>query len=325
MMSEETWDMTLTTLPATHRAGHRLWSTINVLDFTPQTDREEASDALRQVYVATDQAIGKIVEAAGSDATILIFSSHGMTHNHSREVILPEMLYRVLKTKKNRKKIILNQIRNLIPLSLRHRIKALMPLSIRKRMTLFWRLGQIDWTKTLAFVIPLEVRIGIRINLKGREAKGIVSSGKEFDELCQRIINGLSTFVDADNGKPLIKDLVLSRDVFEGEKVDWLPDIVGAWNEDSASEHRLIKSDLYGDIPWPTPGHNPEGRSGNHNNAGFLIAYGKNISKGNINDAHLIDLAPTILNLLGESIPHYMQGKVLSFITTKDPVVSKET
>lgn len=320
MMREEEWDVLVTVLPAVHRAGHRLWSTVNITDIASPVQEEEARDALRQVYIATDQAVAKILEAAGDDCTVLIYSSHGMMHNHSREAILPEMLNRVLDPdqEKVESKGILTWARELIPLSFRHGVKALLPLSLRKRITLFWRLGQIDWRKTRAFVIPLEVRIGIRVNLKGRELKGIVSPGREYDDLCQTIMSELKSFVDADTGKPLIKELALSRDVFDGPKLHQLPDIVGSWNEDSASQHRLIKAPLYGEIPWPTPGHNPEGRSGNHNNQGFLIAYGKEIRKSKIENAHLLDLAPTILSLLGEAIPEQMEGKVLPIANSID-------
>ncbi|MBL8077991.1 MAG: alkaline phosphatase family protein [Anaerolineales bacterium] len=313
MMLDEVWDVMITVLPAVHRAGHRLWSNTNIRDIKTQAEKDESSDALKQVYIASDRAIGELLKAAGEDCISLIFSTHGMTHNHSREVILPEMLHRVLNP--NGKRTVetgfLKRIRGYIPLSLRHKIKALLPLSVRKKITLFWRLGLLDWRKTPAFVLPLEVRVGIRINLKGREARGIVSPGGEYEELCQVIMKGLKTFIDADTGKPLIKELVLAKDVFEGERVGWLPDIVGSWNEDSAAEHRLIVSPEYGNIPWPTPGHNPEGRSGNHANIGFLMVHGKEILPGEIRDAHIIDLAPTIFSLLGKDISPEMQGKVL--------------
>jgi hypothetical protein len=36
--------------------------------------------------------------------------------------------------------------------------------------------------------------------LKGREAQGIVEPGAEYELLCDKIISGLKTFVDADSG-----------------------------------------------------------------------------------------------------------------------------
>lgn len=317
MMREETWDAFVTVFPAVHRAGHRLWSTINIRDLATQLEEEEASNALKQVYIETDAAIGKLIRNITDQDTVLVFSTHGMTHNHSREAVLPEMLYRILNPESWRKRKssgLLKKLRNRVPLSWRHRVKSLLPLFIRQHLSLFWRVGQLDWSTTSAFVIPLEVRIGIRINLKGREVRGIVEPGAEYDNLCKRIIAELKTFVDADTGQPLIKDLVQANEVFAGERLNWLPDVVGSWADDSSSNHRVITSPLYGDIPWPTPGHNPEGRSGNHNDTGFLVAHGKGIKPGKIKDAHILDLAPTILAILGQSIPADMQGRVLPIL-----------
>lgn len=314
MMKEEPWDVAITAMPAVHRAGHCLWSTINVRDIKDRAEEEEASDALRQVYIATDQALGEIIKAAGEDSRFLVFSTHGMAHNHSREVILPEMLNRVLTLDEHRhKNRLLKKIRQWIPLRLRHRIKAALPLHMRKRLTFFWRLGQLNWAHVPAFVIPMEVRVGIRINLIGREQEGIVHP-QDYEALCRKIIAGLKTFVDADSGKPLIKELTLARKVFKGKRLDLLPDIVGAWNDDSASLHRMITSPLYGDIPWPAPGRNPEGRSGNHADHGFLIAYGEGVEPGAIKDAHVLDLAPTILSMLEKPIPGDMQGRALPIL-----------
>ncbi|MGH2581308.1 MAG: hypothetical protein ACRDFQ_00240, partial [Anaerolineales bacterium] len=99
--------------------------------------------------------------------------------------------------------------------------------------------------------------------------------------------------------------------VFEGEKRELLPDLIIQWNEKPAAAHRTITSQRYGSIPWPAPGRNPEGRSGNHFPQGFLIAAGQGITAGDIEDAHILDLAPTILNLLGQPVPGFMEGKVL--------------
>lgn len=316
MMKEEKWDAFITIMPALHRAGHRLWSTVNIRDLKTKLEEEEASNALKQVYIETDVAIGEIVKNMSSEDNLMVFSTHGMTHNHSRESILPEMLYRILNpgSWRNKKIGFLKKLRSRVPLAWRHRVKSLLPLLTRQHLSLFWRLGQLDWATTSAFVIPLEVRIGIRINLKGREASGIVEPGIEYDDLCKKIMTELKTFVDADTGQPVIKELMMANQVFEGERLDWLPDLVGSWADDSSSNHRMITSPLYGDIPWPTPGHNPEGRSGNHNNVGFLIAHGKAIQPGEIREVHLLDLAPTILAMLDQSVPTDMQGQVLPII-----------
>jgi predicted AlkP superfamily phosphohydrolase/phosphomutase len=318
MMKEETWNFFLAVFPVLHRAGHRLWSTTNIHDLKTEQEKNEAEDALRQVYMAFDRALADLLEAIPPSTLTLLFSFYGMHENHSREAILPEMLNRVLQ-KDSRETIrngtglkpLLLRLRKSIPNSIRHRVKSGLPYSWRYKLTSFWRMSQLDWARMPAFVIPLEVQIGVRVNLKGREKLGIVQPGREFDELCRNIMEGLSTFVDADTGKPLVMEMKFSKDIFAGDRVDWLPDLIGTWNSEPSAHHRMITSPVYGDIPWPTPGKNPEGRSGNHTSGGFLIASGGGVNKDALRDVHILDLAPTILHLLGVPISDDIGGKII--------------
>jgi predicted AlkP superfamily phosphohydrolase/phosphomutase len=318
LMVEENWDFFLAVFPMLHRAGHRLWSTINIYDIKTEQEKAEAADALRQVYMVFDKVLAELLSTKKQTDITFVFSFYGMQDNCSREKILPEMLRRVLDSKEvktnqtqTKLKRFLVWMRDLIPNSWRHRVKSKLPYIWRYKLVSFWRLGQLNWKKVKAFVIPLEVNIGIRINLKGREKLGIVESGTEYENLCRQIMNGLQTFVDADSKKPLVKEFHFSRNLFKGSKVERLPDIIGLWNDEPSSQHRMITSPVYGDIPWPTPGKNPEGRSGNHNDKGFLITYGTQVRRGKLYDVHILDFAPTVLALLDEPIPPGLEGKTL--------------
>ncbi|NEO02632.1 MAG: nucleotide pyrophosphatase, partial [Moorea sp. SIO3I7] len=58
-----------------------------------------------------------------------------------------------------------------------------------------------------------------------------------------------------------------------------------------------------------------------HRSDGFLVIQGQDIEPGSSLPAgHSLDLAPTILNLMGAPIPDYFQGKPLSAI--KETVVA---
>lgn len=63
--------------------------------------------------------------------------------------------------------------------------------------------------------------------------------------------------------------------------------------------HRVLHSPSFGDVPWPTSGKHPEGRSGNHRGEGVFIASGCGIESGSrIEGAHIVDLAPTVCSML---------------------------
>jgi predicted AlkP superfamily phosphohydrolase/phosphomutase len=96
LMQEESWDLFMVCFATIHRGGHKLWDLTNVTDKLTSTEKAELQDSLRQLYIACDEAVGKMVEQAGPDATILIFSPKGMGQNACRNSILPEMLHRVL-------------------------------------------------------------------------------------------------------------------------------------------------------------------------------------------------------------------------------------
>ena len=316
LAEENNWDFLLASFASIHRAGHRLWKLHNIKDTLTPEEQAKASNALRQVYIACDHEIGKLIDAAGADTTVFVFSLHGMGDNSTRTIILPEMLRRVLQNEKTNTHNpgLLGSLRELIPLSIRNSVKSALPVQARHWLTAFWRKNRNAWNKTLAFSMIADTQGWVRVNLQGREAQGIVKHGQEFDDLCEKIATGLRTYMDKDTKEPLVKNVVRTSQVFEGNKLDMLPDLIVSWNESPAYKHREIFSHQYGTIPWPMPGRNPEGRSGNHTPEGFLIAHGNGILHEKIKDAHILDLAPTILFLLDQPIPDEMEGKILPLL-----------
>jgi predicted AlkP superfamily phosphohydrolase/phosphomutase len=166
---------------------------------------------------------------------------------------------------------------------------------------------------TRAFPLFSDTQGWVRINLKGREARGIVDPS-EYAALCAQISAGLRSFVDADTGEAIIQDIFEPRKVYSGKHLEELPDLVVQWADTPAARHRALSSPEFGTITWPTPGRNPEGRSGNHRPHGMLVAAGPGIRKGTFADARLVDLAPTILSLLGQPVPERMEGHPLDLL-----------
>ena len=177
-------------------------------------------------------------------------------------------------------------------------------------------MGKIDWTTTKVFNLVADLQGYIRINLKGREKEGIVEQGEEYDWLCNKVIKGLKTFKDANDLEPVVESISRSDQIYyKGSGFNNLPDIIVKWKFKPAINYKKIISSEYGELEWPSPGINPDGRSGNHRPEGFLLAAGKNIK---INSAfekkHIIDLVPTILHLLDIPIPEDYDGKVIEDI-----------
>ncbi len=316
LMHKEPWDLFLAYLFTAHHGGHRLWSPINIKDSLTDSEKTDLADSMRQVYIANDRAIGELVQATGEDVMVMVMSMHGMGVNNSRTWIFPEMLRRVMGVEAGSRSSliqIIKSLRDLIPVEWRHQVKSRFPYGVRRWLTRTWRTSGFKWNETHAFNLFSDTQGWVRINLKGREVQGIVEPA-EYDALCQQISEGLKTFVDADTNEPIIKSIFRPHQAFEGERLDDLPDLIVNWVDSPAAMHRAVVSPQFGAIPWPTPGHNPEGRSGNHRWEGFLLLAGKDIKPGAIENAHILDLAPTILSLLEQPIPAEMEGKILPLV-----------
>jgi predicted AlkP superfamily phosphohydrolase/phosphomutase len=328
MMRREKWDLFIINFMAPHRAGHKLW---NQSSSWEPTSANTIRKALKDVYVGCDTVVGQLASAAGEETVLIVFSLHGMGLNTSRSPILPDMLHCILVGDTKYSKEIrrpaylqpLQKLKEIIPSDVRNvriRSRNVMPLvsflfkiyrQFRKKNG-----GIVDWTVTPAFSLVNDLQGYVRINLRGRETFGIVEPGEEYDQLCSKIAEGLATFVDADTGELVVESVKRSDELFgRGQKLEDLPDLIIQWANSPAANHRAVISPRYGAVPWSMPGHHPTGRSGNHTHEGFLLAVGPRIREGSkIEGANILDLAPTVCELLNIPRPFKMCGNVIDLV-----------
>jgi predicted AlkP superfamily phosphohydrolase/phosphomutase len=314
----ESWDLFLAAYSATHRGGHKLW----IDPVSPPPDDAAGSElrsALRDIYVTIDRGVGRLVEAAGPDTTVLVFALHGMGPNTCHTQILGEMVRRILAPAEEggptpvRTMGVLKRLREMVPLAVRNEVKRRLPVALQDRLTSFWRTGGLDWSTTRAFCPVADLQGYVRINLAGREAEGIVEPGAEYDALCAEIVEGLQSFVDADTGEPIVRAVRRSDQLFpDGPCRDGLPDLLVDWTPTSVLTRREVRSARFGTIAWPDPGSPPDGRSGNHRTEGWLIGAGPGFEPGRSIDGDIRDLAPTALDRLGLAAFPEMQGRSLA-------------
>jgi predicted AlkP superfamily phosphohydrolase/phosphomutase len=314
LLEEEEPDLFIIAFGETHRGGHKLWDATGARGVVTHDQEEALRGALKELYVACDEAVGRLADAA-EDMTLIVFSLHGMGPNTCRVPILPEMLRRVLSGDDGSRassETVLKRLRRAVPVEWRNAVKERLPQSLQDWLSAFWRVGDIDFSKTRAFSAIADLQGYVRLNLKGREPAGVVDP-EARDELCAEISEGLSSFVDADTGEP-VADRVVRRDELypDGERCGRLPDLLVLWSPIPACKHRAVSSPRYGVIPWPTPGRSPDGRSGNHRGEGFLLARGAGVPAGStITGGDILDLLPTLADLLDLEPRAEWEGKTL--------------
>lgn len=323
LLREHPWHLLLGSISAAHRAGHVFWDVTSAVDADDDKARECLRQRLRDAYVDCDRALGRLVEAAGEEVHVVVFSLHGMTHNVSRVEILDEMVRRVLTDGRPSVSASvfrrLKRLRQKVPDQWRAPAKSRLPLGLQDRMAGFWRLGRRDWSRTRAIAPTGHVHGYVRVNLRGRESRGCVEPGAPYRRLCDELALGLLTFTDADTGEAVIRRVDHRDDLFPpGPRRELLPDLIIEWSDSPAAAHRAVMSPKHGAVKWPTPGNAPNGRSGNHRSDGWLVSVGKGVEPGGrIEGADLLDLAATFYALLGIPVPDRTTGSPIEAILPK--------
>lgn len=343
LYAQEPWDFFTVVFRDLDAVFHSLWS---LMDEThPAHDPERASrygDAILNYHKLLDAHLAGFLDAIDDHTVVLIMSDHG-SGPYYREVYLNVWLqqegFQKLKrgvgdaaggvrallrhggvTRENLTARLGWHNVNRIKARLPDRIKALVPRSNLEATDV------VDWSQTQAYSFGL---IGqIYINLKGREPHGIVSPDAEYERVVADIIERLSTLEDPDTGERVVDAVYRREELYHGPYAHLGPDLCVEMKGLSYTTH------LGTEFTHPTvfgPPINHE--SGNHRLYGMLVAWGPGIRRPPGHDGQrslteplssraetlgdrmeIIDLAPTILHLLGVPVPADMDGRVLTEI-----------
>ncbi len=312
------------------RIQHELW---NFIDPTHPRYDARMDEQFRPHIVAyfsqLDAEIGRLVAAVGNEATVFIISDHGFGPIHKMIDLNSWLLqegYMALK------RSALTRIRFAIwrtGLDYHFFIKhCLLPvlrfaarwvnrspyraieLLARKRRGMLLSLADVDWTATKAF--SKSTVGGIYLNIVGVHPHGAVPPD-EYHSLRDEIVQKFKALQDPDTGETIGGNLFLKEDVYSGPFTNDGPDIIYL-----PMERTYLPVSLFGFGSSRCITENfflP----GNHHLHGVLIASGQFIEPGRlIQGASIMDLAPTILYLMGGAIPRDMDGRVLQEMVTAE-------
>ncbi len=166
----------------------------------------------------------------------------------------------------------------------------------------------VNWSKTRAYALGLGQ---IYINLKGREEKGIVNSGAEYQQLVQQIKQGLEAFVDEATGEKPVAHVFTRDEAYEGVYDPVLiPDLIPSNSEG----YRVGWQDSLGGIAKTIVEPNSEIWSGDHCSVYPPLVQGILFSSVRLNvgqGAYMGDVMPTILALYDVKPTTNLDGKSL--------------
>jgi predicted AlkP superfamily phosphohydrolase/phosphomutase len=160
----------------------------------------------------------------------------------------------------------------------------------------------VDWSRTRAYALGLS---GFYLNLKGREAHGIVKPGDEARQLKQEIIAKLGALRDTDGAEP-IRNVYATTSLYKGPYVAAAPDFIVGYHEG----YRASWDGAVGKVTEDVLEDNEKAWSGDHCVDPVLVP-GVLFANRKIDaqDPGIEDMAPTALRLFGATPPAWMDGK----------------
>ncbi|HEX9743920.1 MAG TPA: alkaline phosphatase family protein [bacterium] len=284
-------DFFICVFEGTDRNQHMFWRFIDHgHPMYNEEDAKEYGEVIYRTYERFDQTVGKVRERIGNDTILMCMSDHGF-NSFRRAVNVNTWLwqngYLVVDDEAMRSNFTMKDLQS--------------------GQGTFW--PGVDWSKSKAYALGLGK---IYINLKGRESRGCVDPGREYESLRDEIIEKFSEVSDEKTGKKIVSVMNKSDRLFSGEFVHKAGDIVIGF----VPGYRVSWQTALGGIPESLIEDNARKWSADHCSvnadftSGILVSSEKYpmFEKPNGTIPEIIDLAPTILQHLGIDAPSEMDG-----------------
>lgn len=313
LMSAEPVDVLMVHFIAMDIAKHALW---RFMDHThARYEPSPYEHAIRDGYALVDDYIGQLIARLPSGSTTIVMSDHGF--GPLRNMVNLNVFFMqkgLLKLKPDAMtRLKAWAFRNGITpatayqwvsrLGFQNTVARVSKKARNDIVGKFLSFDSVDWSRTIAYSMG---HVGqVYLNRVGREPHGIVDDAS-YEQRLSEVRDALADLRD-DGGRPILTNLIRGRDAYHGPYAELGPDL-------------HLELDHYAMIACPlfaTEGkvmtNQIRGDSGCHRREGIFIAQGTGVRAGTaLPEADIVDLAPTILHLLGEPVPRILDGRVLT-------------
>jgi predicted AlkP superfamily phosphohydrolase/phosphomutase len=319
LRDREAWDFAMMVFNGTDTICHAMWKYMDREHPLHDPSRyDKYGSAIHDYYQSIDRYLAKVVEALDEDTTLIIMSDHGFGPFHKfihvnnwliqeglmqlRPGLLPTLkqgLFRLGFAPMN----VYNLLMQIGLGVLKREVVRGQGQGLLK--ALFLSFEDVDWRRTVAYSLG---NVGqIYVNVAGREPLGCVQPGAAYEKVRDQIVARLMELRDPQTGEKVVEAAYRREEIYSGDQVEHAPDIVFlphrleyfGFGEYEFGSHKIIETMR-------------RGISGTHRMNGVFVAYGAAVQSGLVLEGlQIVDLAPTILHLLGVPIPNHMDGRVL--------------
>jgi predicted AlkP superfamily phosphohydrolase/phosphomutase len=311
---------------ATDQVQHHFWHFMDEThDKHDPEGAKEFRNAIRDTYQHIDVQLGQLLEECDDDTVVIIMSDHGFGPMSNVRVRLNQVLRDagllkfVEPTARGRwKKALASAMDRVLRSTLSSDAKRTIAGLFPRLRVWFENLDEakIDWPVTSAYVNEA-YRSSPAVWLS-RQNGGF--NGERL-ELREQVEDALRSLVDPATGEPLISNCYRPDEIYHGPHKDKAPDILPSWWQDGF----LLEQSVPGKESPPNVERSTAPLTGgvefaaSHRLDGVLMLCGGPIRKGfNFSDAKIVDVAPTVLYLMGLPVPDDMDGRVLTEAIDED-------
>jgi predicted AlkP superfamily phosphohydrolase/phosphomutase len=177
---------------------------------------------------------------------------------------------------------------------------------------IFLSLDDVDWSRTKVYSMG---NFGqLYVNVTGREPRGSVSRGAEYEQVLSDLARRLQAMTDPETGQPVIERILRRDEVYDGPYAGQAPDLL------FFTQDMNYKAMGLSDFSSPHVFDPVYGTTGHHRMKGVMIWHGPGVFRQGeqYDKARIQDLAPTLLYTIGLPILKEMDGQVLLDIFTPE-------
>jgi predicted AlkP superfamily phosphohydrolase/phosphomutase len=260
------------------------------------------TEQARDIYRLLDRATAALVAQAGPDTITFIVSDHGFGQGPERVVHVNHWLARTGHLAQHRSWRARRWLIKQLPRRYKQRWKTVENLLV-------------NFAASAAWCEVMETRsAGIWLNLRGRQPRGWIEPGTEYERRRDELLRALGTLTE--DGQPIFARVARREEVFHGPATALAPDVLLEAGPRYGFTFGLRSELNSGRLIAPFDG---AGYRGAHDPAGIFLAAGPGIAaRGHIGETPIEAIAPTTLCLLGLGVPTGMDATPLLDLLTPE-------